>query len=495
MNDPDAMRCRLDGQGDSAATYIDESHISCPLAAANKETRFFQLRVSNDRGTRWAAGVTINNQVLWYNGSTDVARPFSIDFPETLVVGVMVPSIEPEYTLAVNAALAAVNEGGILPFSRLTSEFIVSNNGDAASAVKAASAFAVKEGVIGIAGGFYSSASIPVALEVSNKYKLPMVSWGAGSTVLGNKTTFPFFVRTNPSSSNLAVAMSVFFKSMSWKRVAIITSDETFAQNMGKIVEKALVEPLYRGVVPMIEANANGPQIELALVSTIRRHVLNIAKTKARIIFVYAVLATTMEGILLSLHREGLIGTGFGIVTIQIGTGIQTLLARRDTAVLLNGLIGLAITPATACVAQWCPPTGPPLYLTEETRSTIGWLYDSIYTVASGVAPIFRENGGRDFLAGPGDAQKGSRKKAMDNLRSLEFGTAMMASGSVSFEKDANVSSAATLLICWTQYFICLCSSILVCGWSSFHHFHQCCNSYPSVHLIPRTTLLAATGS
>ena len=238
--------CRLGELSDRVfAEVADRKHLTCKVgekALGNDKDSVNStsptLFVSNDGGQRWVSGLfSALGAVRWFNNSlTTPITVFSV-YSEVHVGAVIFedgsPSAVDRKDGLLKGAALAERDGSFGPKTKVTVHFI-NSTGDGAVAVANVSAL-LKEypDLVGIAGPWWSSTSIPVAFNISLPRQLPMISYGAFSSVLGDKKALPYFLRTSPSSVNEANEMINLFNVFRWKRIGIISSTDSYSLDAG----------------------------------------------------------------------------------------------------------------------------------------------------------------------------------------------------------------------------------------------------------------------
>jgi hypothetical protein len=78
---------------------------------------------------------------------------------------------------------------------------------------------------------------IPFFQQVLSKANIPYISYGSGSSGLGDSTTFPFFLRTYPAVDLQILAIMRVVLAVGWRRLALITSPDEFGTDSFQAVQ------------------------------------------------------------------------------------------------------------------------------------------------------------------------------------------------------------------------------------------------------------------
>ena len=219
------------------AVVVDRENIMCKVGAETltvKNDELLILYVSNDNGQRWVSGLFGNRgEVRWFNNSLDVPVTVFSEYSEVRVAVIVSTHLEAAVIkIGIDNAVALAEREGLFGSKIKVNVSWIESNLEGATAVAATEALLLKfPDIVGIIGSSYSVTSIPLAFNVSNKQSLPMISFGASTSVLGDKAKLPYFLRTCASSNNLADEMNHLFKVFSWKRIGIVTSTGELVKN------------------------------------------------------------------------------------------------------------------------------------------------------------------------------------------------------------------------------------------------------------------------
>ena len=444
FTDNQLLRCRIAGQAIAAlATFVDTSHLTCNINFNFDESTtagaIFALEVSNDGGARWVGGMTIDSPVHFYGGST---TPLSTTtFPKDVFIAAMVPGVaeNPELVQTFKAAAAAAN-AVFFPHTTLHAH-IIDTHGDATVAEKAVVEYATNNAngtqlLVGIVGGRWSTTTIPVARAVSNPLQIPMVAYDAWSGVLDDPILFPYFLRTCPASSDLGRVLKVLFTSMFFKRAAVWSSDDAYAQNIGNLVQTVAIEAptMDQVVTPELDAKLDMAGVQKVADTVMLPLAQKIRDTGTRITFIAVANGATMAAMLLAMKKAGILGPGYAVVVSSMSDKVKYM---KDNGVKeMDGVVGLQPSRKVPCTARWCPPSQcvkpGGCNLPEFVYATA---YDAFYALAQAIGPIISgKDGGANYL----QKNTGARKNLMAKLRRVTLPASLAASGPLQFHDSTN---------------------------------------------------------
>ena len=444
FTDNQLLRCRIAGQAIAAlATFVDTSHLTCNINFNFDESTtagaIFALEVSNDGGYRWADGMTIDSPVHFYGGST---TPLSTTtFPKDVFIAAMVPGVaeNPKLVQTFKAAAAAAN-AVFFPHTTLHAH-IIDTHGDATVAEKAVVEYATNNAngtqlLVGIVGGRWSTTTIPVARAVSNPLQIPMVAYDAWSGVLDDPILFPYFLRTCPASSDLGRVLKVLFTSMFFKRAAVWSSDDAYAQNIGNLVQTMAIKAptMDQVVTPELDAKLDMAGVQKVADTVMLPLAQKIRDTGTRITFITVANGQTMTAMLLAMKKAGILGPGYAVVVSSMSDKVKYM---KDNGVKeMDGIVGLQPSRKVPCTARWCPPSQcvkpGGCNLPEFVYATA---YDAFYALAQAIGPIISgKDGGANYL----QKNTGARKNLMAKLRRVTLPASLAASGPLQFHDSTN---------------------------------------------------------
>lgn len=84
--------------------------------------------------------------------------------------------------------------------------------------------------LVGVVGALYSGQS-QVSATIFNIFKVPQISHGSASAALSDKSTYPYFMRTWPPSSQVGLAMLRLIGHFGWKHCIIIYGNDASSQS------------------------------------------------------------------------------------------------------------------------------------------------------------------------------------------------------------------------------------------------------------------------
>ena len=214
--------CRLGELGSQVyATVLGRQHLQCTL---NKDVVGIGARpdlvlyVSNDGGQRWVSGlVGMLGAVRWFNNSATTPVTVNSVYKTVHVAAIVPDKGDKSFATALTidglekGAALAKDDGVFGPETDVLVHLVVSH-GDGATAVAAMEVLLLEHpDVVGIVGDALSVTTIPLAFNVSLPRRLPMISYGAQASILGNKKALPYFLRTAMSSVDEATELSHLF--------------------------------------------------------------------------------------------------------------------------------------------------------------------------------------------------------------------------------------------------------------------------------------------
>ena len=375
---PGSTLCRLGEFSESSvAEVVDRRYIHCFLM--QRESPSTLLYVSNDGGKRWVSGLIYLEDAKnfeWFNGSTSVPVTISTIYDQ-IHIAAMVPypantSNYNNVVEAIHAGARTAQQSGYLSESNLTVH-IVESKRDPKTAPERVEALVLSiPKLVGILGDWTTS-SIPVALTVSNRHNMPMISYDARGSQLTDKVRMPYFVRTSPSNVNVAEALSQLFTRFKWRRLALLSTGGIFTRDQVRQIKAAYsgevvydADGLGEHLFPDLEASPNGADIDLlAKNEVLVRHVREIKKRGVRVIFINTGSreAAVHTAVLQALEAEGCTASGYAIIAMAWS------LANPPPPASAGELqIRLGLQP---CRGPWCPPSCP------ETKKSKGAKHDA----------------------------------------------------------------------------------------------------------------------
>ena len=291
--------------------------------------------------------------------------------------------------------------------------------------------------VIGIAGAYWSSNSIPVARAVSTPFKLPMIAYESWSSELDSAAKFPYFLRVSPANSDMSKVVGAFLRSMSWMDIGIVTDDAPFSSDYGKGVANDMKEQggtvLYHGIyskLPTQAANKQG-QLHKMGVKNISSHLVRAREKGVRILFVAAKGDAGKIALYDALNDAGFLGEGYAVFDGQMMTLSNEYIATGQQRV--NGIVHISVGAAHECKAATCPHEACGSTCAAPARE-MNQAFDAMYTLASAIAPLFKD-GGSSYMSGAEE----TRMAAMTAIRTTSLSSSVAASGIVQFS-DAGIN-------------------------------------------------------
>jgi ABC-type branched-subunit amino acid transport system substrate-binding protein len=374
---PGSTLCRLGEFSESvSAVVVDKRHIHCTVT--QRESPSTLLYVSNDGGKRWVSGLIYLQDAKnfeWFNGSTTVPVTITTIYDQ-IHIAAMIPypantSNYNNVVEAIHAGARTAQQSGYLSESNLTVHIVESKRDPKIAPERVEALVLSIPKLVGILGDWTTS-SIPVALDVSNKHNMPMISYDARGSQLTDKVRMPYFVRTSPSNANVAEALSRLFTRFKWRRLALLSTGGIFTRDKAHQIKAAYSgEVMYDAdgvgehLFPGLEASPNSADIDLlAKNEVLVRHVREIKKRGIRVIFINTGSreAAVHTAVLQALEAEGCTASGYAIIAMAWS------LANPPPPASAGELqIRLGLQP---CRGPWCPPC-------PETKKTTGAKHDA----------------------------------------------------------------------------------------------------------------------
>ena len=248
----------------------------------------------------------------------------------------------------------------------------------------------------------------------------------------------------SPSPSLLPTHTTNRYQSFSWSSVAIITSDDQYARDLGEALARKMrtVVSLTGAKVGKVIFNStfkelaadvtSDDDLTAAALGNIKPLVDQARNLGARIFFVQVARVTTYAAVLKALKASGILERGYA-VTSAYSSFLGKLAESNEP--LLDGLIAVRKAPATECLAAWCPPAtdttdGGNTVIPSWLSSRMAEAHDAVYALAVGLAKSFYHgDGGAKYLSG----DKQTRLTAMADLRDVILTRKQAATGSLSF--------------------------------------------------------------
>ena len=289
--------------------------------------------------------------------------------------------------------------------------------------------------VIGIVGPYWSSNAIPAARAVSTPFRLPMIGVDPWTSVLDNATEFPFFIRVGPANSDMSRVCGTFMRSMKWNSIAVVTDDDAFTSDYGIQVATDMQENgravIYHGIFPTLPThtavNKQG-QLHLDCVKNISSHLRRAREKGARVVFVMAKGDATRIALYSALYDSGFLGKGFGVMDGNILKLSTDLIASGNQ--MVTGIVHMTLSRGTQeCRAAYKCPHKACGSKCAAKENEMNQAYDAVFTLASAIAPMFRDGGGLSYLLG----EAGTREAAMAAIHATSLTSDDTASGLLEF--------------------------------------------------------------
>ena len=392
------------------------------------EKRLEHLYVSNDAGQRWVTNLmTFQEEPQWSTGYVPRSRPSA--FNNTIHVVGLVPNKTWYAEVAHNFDVSRMRaqQQGFLPDHDINL-IIVETKLSGQHAVEALR-FVLRStpNLVGVVGGGYSTTTLPIVKNVTLGLQIPTVAYDAWTAELSDSSRFPYFIRTCPSNVNIAQAFTDLMIDMAWARIAILTSNDAYASNLGDLVSADFLsrpgkkqEVLYRGTFN--ELNASSSEQDVAALTRTSAAMLRQSRAMgATVVYVEAAYVLTLRGVLQALSDEGFQAEGFALLTTKSVAMLEAL-RTPQAAHLANGFL-LVEPGASVCgssMREMCNQVD-----STQLGSTSRYAYDAMQVLLRGIAPSITERGGEDYLL----RQNGARERAMGHIRSIALNPLRAASG------------------------------------------------------------------
>ena len=325
------------------ARWVDDNTVDCELPLGTP-SGVGELELSNDKGRSWNGGIVINN-LKFFNESRQTpsdGTPF-INPPSVVHIALLVKlgdRDEPAIIASVNESIVAINNAAqgatlLMPGSKLVLKiFDTKGKSDPEDVARFEALVKSTPTLIGVAGPLYSNAAVGFAARLG-VLKVPVCSFGSASMVLADSEVFPFFVRTNPTNVNYAAAVATLAQSLAWTRVAILTSDDAFAGDLGSRLATILgaKKVVYHGMFQGGEEKGGAKEGSGQAFAHIVRHAREIVKRGSRVIFIEGSLSSEVTNAVAALATVicGDGETAFAPTEIPIGCFKGYVLERSST--------------------------------------------------------------------------------------------------------------------------------------------------------------------
>jgi ABC-type branched-subunit amino acid transport system substrate-binding protein len=452
--------CRLGETGARVfAEVVDRTLLTCKVgeAAVNARSPLYLLYVSNDGGMRWVSGLYgALGAAHWFNNSLTTPVTTVSVYSEIHVGAIVFEDGSPSAAdrkdgLEKGAALAEL-DGIFGPNVTVKVHYIDSKSkkgGGAAVVEKMESLLNAYPDMVGIVGGYFSSVTIPVAYNVSLPRRLPMIAYGAGSSVLSDSKALPYFLRASVSTINEASELNNMFNAFRWTRIGIITSTDAYALDAGNRVRDRFEDSdggdgakvgkvLYKGEIAEFASGAGAAEIDAAASSReadgLATHARQLKELGVQVIYFNVINAWTMRALFKAFEAAGLSSSGHAFVTSQAAQNYGDDVDRLGLPEAAEGVIDMNIC-SKPCAGQTCRRSK----LSSYGRNA----HDAMYALLRGVGvALAGSDGGEGYQANKVD----DRRAAMDNIRFTSLPNTKMMSGALTFDSDSNDRAATDFL-------------------------------------------------
>ena len=449
------------------ANVVNRKLLTCKVGedTLNAESPLQLLYVSNDGGARWVSGLFgALGAMRWFNNS--LATPVtSFSVYKEIHVGAFVyedgslGAADRKDGLERGAALAE-KDGIFGPTVLVKVHYIDSTDGAAAVVVAMEKLLTAFPDMVGIVGGYYSSVTIPVAYNISLPRRLPMIAYGAGSSVLSDSKALPYFVRTCASTINEATELTSLFGAFRWTRIGIVTSTNAYSFDAGNQLRDQFEDKgggggdgdgsgdtatqgggkvVYQGHFAELASGADAAEIDAAAASReadgLATHARRLKELGVRVIYFSVINAWTMRALFKAFAAAGLSSTGHAFVTSAASPTYRDDGERLGLPDAAEGVIDMNVY-SKPCSGKAC------------RRSKLSTLYgrnahDAMYALLRGVGVVLMGgDGGKGYKANKTDA----RRAAMDNIRLTSLPKTKMLSGALTFDSGSNDRVASDFL-------------------------------------------------
>eukprot|EP00960_Hanusia_phi_P042486 755523-Hanusia_phi.AAC.2 len=297
---------------------------------------------------------------------------------------------------------------------------------DAAEALKGVLAWRETNTIDSIVGPMTSDASQVVSL-VSALQEIPVMSFGATSTLLSDKLTYPLFSRTNPLISLNAMALIGVCVRFEWKNIAVLCADTTYGNGfLSNIQEQGTTKNIhFIQVQKFVPENA---QSIAAAMNSLRR-------SGAKVFLYIGIGVVNLEDVLASAESEGLLQDGYAWVAGEIGvpSAVVQSMKRKELAQLLKGWIQIRVAPLYGEKRVLLETAFKTVDQAKVNNSVIG-MQPAEFSMPVPDYAAFAYDAAWATALGLAKTSKGGKELA-DAIRSTSF---RGASGSVSFDQSGN---------------------------------------------------------
>ncbi|EKX43226.1 hypothetical protein GUITHDRAFT_110643 [Guillardia theta CCMP2712] len=209
---------------------------------------------------------------------------------------------------------------------------------DAAEALKEVLAWRESSSIDAIVGPMTSDGSQVVSL-VSALQGTPVTSFGASSTLLSDKQTYPLFSRTNPLIMLNAMALIEVCLRFKWKQIAVLCEDTTYGNGfLSNVQEQASSKG-----VDLVQVQKFVPEGSKSIAAAMS----SLQKSRAKIFLYLGIGVPNLELVLTYSNKEGLLQDGHAWVAGEIGvpSAVVASMQHKQLAALLKGWIQIRVAP------------------------------------------------------------------------------------------------------------------------------------------------------
>jgi ABC-type branched-subunit amino acid transport system substrate-binding protein len=309
------------------AKWITNNDMTCTvdqLSAYTASSGLEQLFVSNDGGIRYSSDIMYTESMQWFNKSLSppTGKKSAKNDLAIIRVGLLIAISENAWRVDeimenFHASVADINKARIFPFNTVVGE-VRDSRGTAGPTVAGVRELTKLPNMMGIIGPVYSTVApnmLRATYNLSEGSGVPIavVGMSAQASPLADTNVFPNFVRVNPSNTNYGSAIASLMHALNWRRVAIMTTDDSYAADLGEQVDQQLATrhpngDVFRGRLKDDPLSFNNT-VERAL------EVAKVIKNRGlRIIFVAASYPRSIDAMLAALEMVGCTGAGYAFV-------------------------------------------------------------------------------------------------------------------------------------------------------------------------------------
>ena len=195
-------------------------------------------------------------------------------------------------------------------------------------------------GISAMIGEFSSAVTIPIA-NLLDLFRIPLVSFSATDPRLSDKTQFGYFLRTVPSDSYEAIALTDIINYFKWTYVAVVNSGDVYGRDiMAQFISNYKNDTAGRCIagdpIEIPYPGATTHDYDAAVDKLMAPFVIN-----ATVVVVLAELET-VNGLLDAIERRKQMDTTFTKEFVWVGTDVWTdrlNIERKNTARNIIGVV------------------------------------------------------------------------------------------------------------------------------------------------------------